>query len=86
MTVKELKEKLAKLPESLDDAKVYVYSRINEGADNVYSVEVYNEETHAKNYGTPYCKGDGPWHFGHDEKGHLITKLWEGNPPFVVIG
>lgn len=87
MTVKELKEKVAALPEEIDDAKVYVYSGIDEGADEPFGVKVYDEEYYNdkekfKYYSTPYCQGDAPWDL--DEEGRI--KRWEGSPTFVVIG
>lgn len=87
MTVKELKEKLMALPDDLDSAEVFVYSRIDEGADRVYSFGVYNEETYNNNVGVRYCRGHEPWNFVRDEKDKSVTfRPWQGSPAFVVIG
>lgn len=89
MTVKELKEQVAAIPEELGDAEVYVYSGIDEGADQAYKVKVYDKEYYENKekfeyWGTPYCKGDAPWDL-IDEQGKLKCKRWDGEPAFVVI-
>ena len=82
MTVKELKEALAKLPAELDNVTVYAHSSIDEGADDIYGVEIYDKNTYESNKGTPYCKGDAPWDI--DSGGPDYE--WKGEKPFVVVG
>jgi hypothetical protein len=83
MTVKELKELVAALPDELDDC--VVYAAAGETAEDARRVDVYNEETHAKNYGTPYCQGDKPWEYAKKADGKWGFVEWKGLPNFVVI-
>ena len=85
MKIKELREALAKIPAEYDDAQVYAYSHIDEGADDVGSVKVYNKETFENNEGTPYCGGDAPWDITEKDGGWYNTG-WDGTVPFVIVG
>lgn len=63
MTVKELKEKLAKYP---DDMQVVTYNEMSEDPGFADEVKVISPDNH------PYCQGCDFWELSDDFNGDLV--------------
>lgn len=85
MKIKDLRKFLAEIPKELDEAEIYAYSHIDEGADHVDRLKVYDKSTYNANEGTPYCQAWAPWDVIKNNEGKWVDGPWKGTPAFVLL-